>query len=439
MVRFLLEIKFLFPLLILVIAGCSSSQKTVHNGKSIHQFISKSTIFNNHFTGFSLYDPASSKFIINKNEDKYFTPASNTKIITLFAALKNLPSVLPSYKFVETESEILIKGMGDPTFLHPLWQHHAGLEKLVKSPKAINMVYDQLQDNKLGAGWAWDDYNEDYQAEVNDFPLYGNLVEFKYDSNQFTFQTSPGYFKDKWYWNLKSPMNYKIFRKLDMNEFVVDTSLRKNYSLPFKTDPNVIKEILQDTLKRRVNLISGNTIDINSWQIQSGVQIDSVYAQMMKVSDNFIAEQLILSIGSYFSDTCHTTYVLNKLKKQLFDTMPPFQWFDGSGLSRYNLITPKHLIHLLNYIYFTKGVDWIKKIFPAGGESGTIKNSYKGNPAYVYAKTGSLMNNHSLSGYVSAKSGKWYIFSFMHSNYTGSVLPIRQEMQKTLEYIRDHF
>lgn len=439
MVRCWPEIKFLFPLLILVIAGCSSSQKTVQKGKSINQLISKSVFFNNHFTGFSLYDPASNKFIINKNEDKYFTPASNTKIITLFAALKNLPSVLPSYKFVETESEILVKGMGDPTFLHPLWQNHPGLDKLVNSPKAISMVYDQFQDNKLGAGWAWDDYNEDYQAEVNDFPIFGNLVEFKYDSNQSSFLTSPGYFKDKWYWNMKSPMNYKIFRKVDMNEFIVDTSLRKSYILPFRTDPTVLGAVLQDTLKKKVRLISGNMVSIDSWQIQPGVEIDSVYAQMMKVSDNFIAEQLILSIGSYTSDTSHTTYILNKLKKQLFDTMPPFQWFDGSGLSRYNLITPKHLIHILNYIYLTKGVEWIKKIFPSGGESGTIKNSYKGNPPYVYAKTGSLMNNHSLSGYLQTKSGKWYIFSFMHSNYTGSVLPIRQEMQKTLEYIRDHF
>lgn len=437
--RFLVEMKFLLLILILVALGCGSTKKMVSDVKTLDQLITNSTVFNNHFTGFSLYDPIDNRFVLNKNEDKYFTPASNTKIITLFASLKNLPSILPSFRFVERDSEVIVKGMGDPTFLHPLWQSHPGLEKLIYTTKSISLVEDQFQDNRLGAGWAWDDFNEDYQAEVNDFPLFGNLVEFKFDSIQSSFQTSPGFFKDKWHWNLKSSLNHKVSRSIDRNEFLVDTLLRKTYVLPFKTNANIIKALLEDTLKKKINLVSNKSIDFNSWQIQPGVHIDSVFAQMMKVSDNFIAEQLILSIGSYTIDTCHTGYILNKLKKQLFDTLPPFQWFDGSGLSRYNLITPKHLIQILNNIYLTKGIEWIKKIFPAGGQSGTLKNSYKGDPAYIYAKTGSLMNNHSLSGYVHTKKDKWYIFSFMHSNYTGSVSPIRVEMQKTLEFIRDQY
>lgn len=429
-----------FLLLLIVFgAGCGPTKRLSTSARSLQKHIKSSPIFNNHFTGFSLYDPVAKKIIINSNADKYFTPASNTKIITLYASLKNLPSTMPAYQFFETETDLIVKGMGDPTFLHPLWMLHPGLEKLKKTTKKIFLVYDQYQDNKLGAGWAWDDFNEDYQAEISDFPLFGNLVSFQYDSVQLSFQTNPYYFHDKWYWNLKSKLPNKVTRVSERNEFLVDTLVKSNFILPYKTDPIAIKSILEDTLKKKVNLISIKDRDIEQWQILPGVEIDSVYAQMMKVSDNFIAEQLILEIGSYISDTCHTSFTINKIKKQLFDSMPPFQWFDGSGLSRYNLITPGHIIHILKSIYEIRGIEWIKKIFPAGGVSGTLKNSYKSNQPYVYAKTGSLMNNHSLSGYLLAKSGKWYIFSFMHSNYTGSVLPIRLEMQKTLELVRDQY
>jgi D-alanyl-D-alanine carboxypeptidase/D-alanyl-D-alanine-endopeptidase (penicillin-binding protein 4) len=81
-------------------------------------------------------------------------------------------------------------------------------------------------------------------------------------------------------------------------------------------------------------------------------------------------------------------------------------------------------------------------IFPAGGVSGTIKRWYapeKGQQPYVYAKTGTLSNQHALSGYLVTKSGKMLIFSFMHNNFTGSINTIRQEMQDIFVFIRDNF
>jgi D-alanyl-D-alanine carboxypeptidase/D-alanyl-D-alanine-endopeptidase (penicillin-binding protein 4) len=78
-------------------------------------------------------------------------------------------------------------------------------------------------------------------------------------------------------------------------------------------------------------------------------------------------------------------------------------------------------------------------IFPAGGLSGTIEKWYGGNPhPYVFAKTGTLANVHCLSGYVVTRRNKTYLFSFMHNNYLNRTNEVREEMQKTLEWIRDN-
>ena len=94
----------------------------------------------------------------------------------------------------------------------------------------------------------------------------------------------------------------------------------------------------------------------------------------------------------------------------------------------------------MNQIYLA--TDWknIQYIFPNGGKTGTIKDWYAGvNQPYVYAKTGTLSNNHCLSGFVVTNSGKKLIFSFMNNNYLTPVSEVKTEMQKVLETIRDSY
>lgn len=430
---------FFLCILIIPLIACRSGAKLMDSKTGLASLVSSSAVFNNHFTGFALYDPGANTFIFQSASEKLYTPASNTKIITLYASLVNLPGLLPSYKFIENEDKILIKGIGDPSFLHPLWQQHAGLEKLINTSKQLFLVNDQYTDMPQGAGWAWDDYQEDYQADITDFPLYGNLCFFRFDSVANSFQVIPPSFQNHWYWNIKESKDRLVSRGISNNEFYINKDLRQDYYIPFRADPKTIVSLLSDTLKKQIFSISEAELINSSWQVQAGIQADSVYAQMMKISDNFIAEQLICMVGSMKYDTCHTGLTLKKLKKELFDSLPAFQWYDGSGLSRYNLISPNHLVYILKEIYKLKGKEWIKKIFPAGGVSGTIRNNYKAETPYVFAKTGSLMNNHSLSGYVQTAKGRWLIFSFMHSNYTGSAAPIRNEMQKVLEFVRDMY
>ncbi|MBK8500888.1 MAG: D-alanyl-D-alanine carboxypeptidase [Saprospiraceae bacterium] len=147
---------------------------------------------------------------------------------------------------------------------------------------------------------------------------------------------------------------------------------------------------------------------------------DTIYTAMMQHSDNFIAEQLLLTISGYLSDTMQTTLAIRDIKKNhLAPISDQLQWYDGSGLSRYNLFTPKAITTVLTKIYSILPIDQIKHIFAAGGVTGTIANWYKNEngPPFIYAKTGTLKNVHCLSGFIFTDSGNTLIFSFMNNNF----------------------
>jgi D-alanyl-D-alanine carboxypeptidase/D-alanyl-D-alanine-endopeptidase (penicillin-binding protein 4) len=172
--------------------------------------------------------------------------------------------------------------------------------------------------------------------------------------------------------------------------------------------------------------------------------MDSLYVPLLQDSDNFIAEQLLLQIAASQQWPMDYASILDSLSDfgflQRGEAPDEFLWFDGSGLSRYNLFTPRSLVWLLDGILEDQGIDRITRMFPAGGQSGTIRSWYNGGDSpYVFAKTGTLRNKHCLSGYIVCNSGKILIFSMMHNNYEGSSSSVKDEMQSILESIRNRY
>ena len=162
---------------------------------------------------------------------------------------------------------------------------------------------------------------------------------------------------------------------------------------------------------------------------------------MLQPSDNFIAEQLLLVAASEMGEPLNSRNVIAHMKETHLKNMPDEpQWVDGSGLSRYNMFTPRSLIWLLQQINNEFWADQdLFAMLPAGGESGTIRNWYgapdEGVP-YVFAKTGTLSNNHCLSGYVITESGRKLLFSFMNNHYVTSSSVVKAEMEMVLRHIR---
>ncbi|HQS06985.1 MAG TPA: D-alanyl-D-alanine carboxypeptidase, partial [Daejeonella sp.] len=168
--------QLLFILLSFLITEATFS-KSVHPRK-ILKMLRSSEILNDHFTGFALYDLSKRKTIIGLNDDKYFTPASNTKLFTFYAGLKLLKDSIAGLQYVERGDSLIFWGTADPSFLDPQFKEQRVLQKLNTAGKKIYRAKGMFTGDFYGVGWTYDDYNEYYQPEMSDLPLYGNVVRF---------------------------------------------------------------------------------------------------------------------------------------------------------------------------------------------------------------------------------------------------------------------
>ena len=106
--------------------------------------------------------------------------------------------------------------------------------------------------------------------------------------------------------------------------------------------------------------------------------------------------------------------------------------FDGSGLSRLDLVTPAAVVKLLRYMYDSPArANWIS-LLPVGGQDGTLRTRFANSPAagHIHAKTGSLAHVSALSGYVERSGGRWVAFSVLVNNYNGAASGVREAMDR---------
>lgn len=422
----LLYSSLISSLILILLGSCVGSKSPLH--RSVFPVIESET-FKNQFTGILILNAETRDTLVKLNSDKYFTPASNTKIFTLFAALSNLPEKIPALKYLTLNDTTYIEGTGDPTPLHPFFSDSTVL-RFLKGKENVALYLNNFRDERYGPGWAWEDYQYYFQPERSGLPLYGNVASiFKTDY----LQVFPQYFRDK-----TVELDYIKYREENQNQFYYNPSGKDTLEIPFKIDSSLIRVLLEASLNKKLRI--ANLMPNGEKSILYSIPSDSVYKRMMLVSDNFLAEQLMLLVSSSISDTLNfkkaKDYVLTH---QLSDLKQPPNWVDGSGLSRYNLFTPGSMVDVLYKMYTTIPKEKLFGFFPAGGESGTLKNRYGGDRPYIYAKTGSLENNYCLSGYLLTKSGKILIFSFMNNHFLNTSSEIKERMQSVFETIRDTY
>lgn len=405
-----------------------------------HQLKSKE--FDQSFTGFALYDINKKKYLLEHNSNKYFTPASNVKLLTYYASLKELDDSIPGIRYYSTSDSLIFWGSGDPSFLDSRFTTSKVFDFLKNSSANLFLTSQLGQIPPLGSGWAWDDYNDSYSAERSQFPVYGNLVNFKMNTNNSLLLSNPSYFSEELIEN--KSLSFQIKRDLNSNTFrykLISKPGKLDVFIPFKTSVSLTAKLLTDTLAKPVTLIKRPQFpqDKNIKTIYS-LESDSLYKAMLQESDNFIAEQLLLLISEKISDTLDTNIAIKHIQSTYLQNVPDeIKWVDGSGLSRYNLLTPRTLIYILDQIFQEVPKEQLFQLLPAGGKNGTLKNLYNAEAPYVFAKTGTLRNNHALSGYLITKRGKILAFSFMNNNYVISSTEIKKAMEMILITIRDSY
>lgn len=420
-------------IVLFLLASCASVKKVAVD-RDITSILNNSEVFSNQFTGFSLFDLESNEYIADYNSTLLFTPASNVKLLTMYSALKTFNDSIPALIYEQIDDRTVVQSGGDPSFLYSPFKTQRAYAFL-NQQKHIEIVLPKHQLAPFGHGWAWDDYNYDFQPERSWWPIYGNAVSIT--KEQDSVQIHPSFFTSYTEILSDSSKSTSVEREMKFNLFKAfienDTSSMRKV-IPFEYSNELLLQLLGDTLKVPISITDAELLSPDTLFSQ---HLDTVLAAMMKPSDNFLAEQLLILAAwknGYSEVSPFIQYVRNVWLSDLNDMV----WVDGSGLSRYNLIAPVDQVRLLRKCIAEFGWERTTNILASGGE-GTLKEWYLSDEPYLFAKTGTLSNNHNLSGFLITKSGKKLAFSLMNNHYMVSTTEVKEAMQEFILKIRDTY
>lgn len=429
--------------LLLSMSGCSvyRNYSEARFWKRILQETDTSAVLGKGFTGLVVQDAVSGRTIFSHNGDKNFTPASNVKILTLYTCIKTLGDSIPSFRYQVADSFLYLWPMADPTLMHPYFEEKNLLDKIksVAGERTIRVSLAHWSQPHYGRGWMWDDYLDDYQPEITALPIYGNVVQFSYNDNQWS--AVPQEMLDS---SRVSDVHTYVWRSRHRNDFHLpatpDTSEVNFWEIPASTSAQSNLNLFENKLGRKVEQVSVPVAKGASTLFS--MPADTVYRRMMQQSDNMLAEHLLLMCGMVMGDSLSTSFAIDTVKKAWLTGMPGnIKWVDGSGLSRYNQATPDQMIWLLSQLWREVPRDVLLSCMDSGKRrNGTLRHLFSsGNEMELFAKTGSMQGVYNLSGYLKTKKRRLLIFSIMNNNFQGPVSGARRATNKILTKIGDQF
>ena len=416
-----------------------------------------------HQVGLSLADAATGEDLFGYQETKYFTPASTMKLFSFYAGLHLLGDSLPSLRSFSRNDTLFFQGTGDPTLLHGDVPSHRAYQFLLHRPEHKLAYCDIACVPAYGPSWTWDDYGYYFQPERGAFPIYGNTVRF-YAAAPLPARAGgvaavpPAAARVRVLPRFFAPLvgpatpdlltpgldkDTHVLRAPNENRFYVLPSAKKWVDeTPFITSRGLMLRLLGDTLRRATTAAAWRPRPgQDSIRTLYGLRVDSLYRRMLRVSDNFLAEQLLLmcstKIGNH--DSLSTGRVIRYARKNLLTGLPdPVFWVDGSGLSRLNLITPRTLTGLLLKLHQELPERRLLSLLAAGGGQGTLRKRYHDAAGpWVWGKTGTLSNNLNVCGYLRTKSGRLLAFSFLNNNHVADSGDMRNEVERVLRQVRE--
>ena len=408
--------------------------------------------------GFVVYDPKTKKVINSYNENASLIPASTTKLLTTEAAMSLFGKDYQWVTQLEYSGDIdengilngnlYIIGSNDPS----LGTGRAGastygalVSDFVKSIKELGIkrvkgdiilktaVFRNNKNIVLPANIVW-------KGSENYFLPAGS-----------TNDTDPRH--EKLLGN-KKPDNYKYIYVSPYTQNIVYTENFGGFALSTKLPdaPVYLANSLKTSLAKNGIPTEGKVINKSEPQNTEeerkkitaylSPKLEDLVYFINQTSDNHMSEALLKSTGfykegNYSLDTGKAT-VNKHLAKKTFD-FQGFNYADGSGLSRSNVITPMSQVKFLSELMNEKHFDSYFKSLPIGGQTGTLRSMFLNTEAYgqVFAKTGTLNRVKTLAGYIKTKKGKLLTFSLLINNYNGSVAQVKKKMESILIPILD--
>ena len=396
-------------------------------------------------------------------------PASNMKIFTTAAAAEILgwdhrfTTTLEATAPIEggrLSGDLIVRGGGDPTINSRDGRAPAVLAEWVSALRAAGVTEitgriigdDQLfDDDGIGPGWAWDYLQFGYAAPVG---------ALEYNESIAILSVQPGPQEGGGAIVTLSPgaglrlssrvstiaqggttdISYR--RRLDEPVLEVSGTIAMGSAALTRTvavvNPTLFfAQSLKDALIDRGIRVGGEAVDMDDIAAELLTQtgerrvlastqsppLREIATTLMKLSQNLYAETLAKAIGASRGGLGTYEGGLETIRKQVASWGIPSDAYviaDGSGLSRYNYVSAGAVVDVLEHMYKDpKHKDAFVATFPIAGKDGTVstrmrKTRAEGN---AVAKTGSIANARSLSGYVRTRDGEMLVFSILANDF----------------------
>jgi len=401
------------------------------------------------------------------NARKLFVPASNMKIVTLAAAAERLgwdytyETRLLAAGRVDAgrlDGDLVVAGSGDPSIgyldgsadrLFDDWAAKlkaAGIQTVSGRLIGDDNAFD---DEELGFGWSWDDLPDDYAAGVS---------ALQFNENAVRLTIAPGPSVGSSAGISLSPSGSGLLVDSTVTTSARDAAptiaahrlpgsarLELRGTVPLGSTPQTravsvdnptlfFVGALRTALISRGIDVRGPSVDVDDVAdrpsqaaaspiaTHRSAPLSQLALRLMKDSQNLYAETFLKTLGLALGTP---TYAAGRTQVQL--TLGPWGigagdliQRDGSGLSRYDFVTPAALVTILTHIARDERLHRpFEASLPIGGRDGSLTNRMKGNAAEgnVRAKTGSMTSVRSLSGYVTTAAGEPLVFSIMANNF----------------------
>jgi D-alanyl-D-alanine carboxypeptidase/D-alanyl-D-alanine-endopeptidase (penicillin-binding protein 4) len=422
-----------------------------------------------------------------RNQNKMFMPASNQKIPTTAVALLTLG---PDFNFTtdlyytgEIVDSILIGdlvviGDGDPTFYTRFFKDSKSIFNswcdTLKS-KGIKEIHgniigddNKFDDQELGEGWSLDYLDDWYAAPIGPLQLNENYIDLKIIPSEVgekanikkVLSTEYVQINNELYTTDTGKTRYNFKRPYGTNEITIAGVIRRDSDTlsispsifnPTKYFTAVLKEtIIENGIK--VIGIYRDCDDIKDWNFDENNSVlltshkspplKDIIKVLLKKSQNLYAETMVRALGYTQKGEGSFKNGADVISDSLqFIGIPKnsYNYADGSGLTRYNFISPEELVKILEYMYRNKYKNIWLDALPIAGVDGTLSNRMKRTAAEgnVHAKTGTISNVRGLSGYVTTASGEKIVFSFLVNGHLLSASDTEKITDKVLEMIAE--
>ena len=390
------------------------------------------TVFKGAQVSIGVFDLQEKKEVVSIQSDKNILPASTIKLVTFVGALQTFGFKLPLFHYKKQDGRFYFWSSGYPLLAHPNYANEEAFAFLKKQKDSLFYISRPMTSPVLGSGWAWDDVSYAFSAKKSSFPFHGNVVQIISSLDTDSLGFSPPRFEQ----------TIPYTKKQEYYEFLANDQIRRlsrikadTLYIPFTPSDSLFVQLAQDGIATPIYIESKQEIPLEGNKTLTTTKT-TLYKALLHDSDNLVAESLILMLSGTSQWELNTQKGLEMLYQQNKTLKSQFQQVDGSGLSRYSLASPRGLLETLDKIYETIGSRNIKTLFPQANSEGTlIRYAPQQNLDFVYAKSGSLRNNHVLAGYLFTDTNKPYAFVVSINNYTGDKKAIQAAIGARLSFL----